>query len=325
MDLSILIPARNEEFLRHTIEDILRNREADTEVIALLDGKEADPPIVPNERVHIIRVHEAVGQRAGTNLACKLSSAKYVMKVDAHCAFDKGFDRKMINKFKETGDDVTMIPIMHNLHAFDWLCKDCEWTTYQDRGPFECEECKSKNLTKKMIWKPRKDRSGRRNPASTSYLFNSTPQFKYFEDYKHRDQYKKDRKEKGVTESMSIQGSCFMLTRENYWRLNICDEKLGNWGNQGIEVACKTWLSGGKVLINHDTWYAHMFRTKSNFSFPWPASGRDQLLVKKRIWHQILKGRLVDQKHKPSWLVEKFWPVPGWDKESLEKLKKDER
>jgi len=53
-----------------------------------------------------------------------------------------------------------------------------------------------------------------------------------------------------------------MLTREKYWELNICDESLGSWGSQGIEVACKTWLSGGKCLVNHSTWYAHMFRTQ---------------------------------------------------------------
>ena len=53
-DLSILIPARNEMFLAHTIEDILTNIEADTEVIAVLDGQWADPPIPQHERVNVI-------------------------------------------------------------------------------------------------------------------------------------------------------------------------------------------------------------------------------------------------------------------------------
>ena len=66
-DLSILIPSRNEMFLARTIEDILQHIEADTEVIALLDGQWADPPIPYHERVNIVYVPEAVGQRAGTN------------------------------------------------------------------------------------------------------------------------------------------------------------------------------------------------------------------------------------------------------------------
>src|SRR3989344_3549303 len=92
-DLSILIPARNEMFLKNTIDDILKNIEADTEVIAILDGLWAKPEIPQHARVKIIYVPESVGQRAATNLACKLSKAKYVMKIDAHCSFDKGFDR----------------------------------------------------------------------------------------------------------------------------------------------------------------------------------------------------------------------------------------
>src|SRR3989338_6686308 len=121
-ELSILIPANNEMFLARTIEDILANIEADTEIIVTLDGKWADPPITDNDKVHLIYVPESIGQRAATNLACKLSKAKYIMKVDAHCSFDKGFDRKMLDAFKETGDNVTMVPTMRNLWAYSWKC-----------------------------------------------------------------------------------------------------------------------------------------------------------------------------------------------------------
>src|SRR3989338_3299936 len=111
MDLSILIPARNEMFLSRTIEDILSNIEADTEVIAVLDGAWVDPPIPQNERVNVIYVPKSIGQRAATNMACKLSKAKYVMKCDAHCSFDKGFDIKMIEAFKVAGENTTMVPV----------------------------------------------------------------------------------------------------------------------------------------------------------------------------------------------------------------------
>ena len=48
--LSILIPSRNEMFLERTIEDILENIEADTEVITVLDGNWTKHPISQNER-----------------------------------------------------------------------------------------------------------------------------------------------------------------------------------------------------------------------------------------------------------------------------------
>ncbi|MBI2593023.1 glycosyltransferase [Candidatus Daviesbacteria bacterium] len=316
-DLSILIPARNEMFLAKTIEDILANIEADTEVIAVLDGAWAKPPIPQNPMVNVIYLPESIGQRAATNLACKLSRAKYVMKCDAHCSFDKGFDRKMIEAFKEAGDSVTMVPIMRNLWAFDWKCYYCGWKKYQGPTPASCGQCgKGDKIRRKMIW------IGKHNPQSTSFCFDSTPHFQYFEDWKHRPQYAKDKQEKELTETMSLQGSCWMLTRDKYWELDICDENFGSWGSQGIEVAAKTWLSGGQVLVNHKTWYAHMFRTQGgDFGFPYPISGTDQAKAKSFARDLFFENNWDKQIHPLSWLVEKFWPIRGWSEEDLQKLK----
>ena len=132
-------------------------------------------------------------------------------------------------------------------------------------------------------------------------------------------------KKTGFTETMSLQGSCFMATRKNYWKLKLCDESFGSWGNQGIEVACKTWLSGGRVLVNHRTWYAHMFRTQGgDFSFPYPQSGRGVQRTKKATWEFFNNGNWHLQKYPVSWLVEKFWPVKGWTEKDLMNLKTNE-
>jgi len=321
-DLSILIPARQEEFLKNTVEDILKNKRADTEVIVGLDGQWADPPLVQNPDVNIIYYPESIGQRAITNRCVSLAQGKYVMKLDAHCAFDEGFDVKMLEAFKKTGDNVVMLPIMRNLWAFDWKCYRCGYKVYQANGKkgMRCPGCNdSRYIRKKLVW------IGKHNPQSTSYCFNAVPTFCYFEDWKHRPQYIKNKKEKGLTETMSIQGSCFMVTRKKYLKLNLCDETLGSWGHQGIEVSCKMWLSGGRVLVNHNTWYAHLFRTNQNLKFPWPVSGREQLKTKENVWRQIMGGRLVNQKYPVSWLVEKFWPVPGWSDKDLKELKRKER
>jgi glycosyltransferase involved in cell wall biosynthesis len=309
-DLSILIPARNEEFLARTIEDIVENIEADTEVIVVLDGEWANPPIPQHPRVNVIFLAESIGQRAATNLACRLSEAKYIMKVDAHCSFDKGFDRKLIEDMQ---DDWTVVPTMRNLHAFNWEC-ECGFTHYQDKGS-KCPECR-KEMVKKMVWEPRK---GTRN---YSYCFDSEPHFQYFGEFSRRPEGQGE-----LTESMSIQGSCFMLTREKYWELNISDEAFGSWGSQGIEVACKTWLSGGKVMINHKTWYAHMFRTKqaNGFGFPYPQSGKQVDNAKKVARELFFEGKWGKAIRPVSWLVERFAPVPGWSQEDLDNLKNTEK
>lgn len=316
--LSLLIPARNEMFLSKTIEDALQHSEADTEVIAVLDGQWAEPPITQHERVNIIYVPTSIGQRAATNLAARLSKAKYVAKCDAHCAFDQGWDRKMLEAFEQTGDNVTMVPILRNLWAFSWKCYHCGWKQYQGPTPEKCGDpkCgKSDKIRRKMVWE------GKHNPQSTSFCFDAEPHFKYFEDYKHREVYIKDKAEKGLTETMSLQGSFFMCTRQRYWDLTMCDETLGNWGNQGCEVACRTWLSGGRVLVNHATWQAHLFRTQGgDFGFPYHLGGRDVQQTKKAVRDLFWNNKWDKQIYPVRWLVEKFWPVNGWTQEDLDKL-----
>ena len=108
-DLSVLVPARNEEWLALTVENLLKNIRGNTEILVGLDGSWAYPPINDEPRVTILYHNESVGQRAMTNDLCKLSKAKYVMKIDAHCSVDEGFDVKMIDAFKDTETNVTMI------------------------------------------------------------------------------------------------------------------------------------------------------------------------------------------------------------------------
>jgi len=233
VDLSVLIPARNEEFLAQTVHDVLDRSEADTEVIVVIDGKAAGPPVPQDPRVRMIELEESIGQRAATNLAARHSEAKYVMKMDAHCSVGPGFDRIMIEDMQ---DDWTMVPKMYNLHAFDWVCVDCEYRKYQGPTPDKCEKCGGL-MQRQMVWQ------AKTNPETTAMRFDSDLKFQYWRGYKRR--------QKGdLVETMSLVGACWMLTRDKYWELNICDESFGGWGQQGTEVACKTWLSGGKLICN---------------------------------------------------------------------------
>lgn len=305
MELSILIPARNEMFLEKTVSDILEHIEADTEVIVGLDGEWSQIGIVQSDRVKIIYYNSSIGQRAITNKLAKIARGKYLMKVDAHCSFDQGFDRKMIEKMEP---DITMVPIMRNLHAFDWVCEDGH-RRYQ--GPSgKCEQC-GKDTRRDIIWEAKK------SPQSTGYRFDKTMHFQYWGELKKR--YKGE-----LTPTLSIQGSCFMLTKEKYFELDICSEDFHSWGQQGVEVACKTWMSGGRVLVNHTTWYAHMFRTQGgDFSFPYPQSGKaiNENREKSRLMFQHNKWKGATVKFED--VLEKFRPVPEWhDDGELPKKKK---
>src|SRR3990167_2777836 len=294
MDLSILIPARNEEFLGVTIKNILENIEGNTEVIAVLDGYDIPVPEIPQDsRVKVIKLNSSIGQRAATNLACSKSSAKYVMKCDAHVAFSKGFDRVLMEDMQ---DNWTMMPLMRNLHAFDWVCPEGH-RHYQDQGN-KCRVC-GKEMIKDIKW------IGKDKPQSFAFRFDKNLHFQYWGEYK--------KKQIGdIVETMTIPGSCFMATRSKYLELDLCEESYGSWGQQGVEIARKTWLSGGRVVVNKKCWYTHMFRTTPQFTFPWPASGSSQQKARelsKDIWMNDKWPKAI---HDFQWLIDKFNP-PGWE------------
>lgn len=296
MELSIIIPARNEEWLGITIRDILLNIESNTEIIVVLDGYLPDTPLDKDLRVKVIYNPVAVGQRAASNQAAKIAKGKYLMKVDAHCAFDKGFDRKMLEAFKESGDNVVMIPTMKNLHVFDWVCENGHRRYQGLSGP--CETCGGPTK-KDVVWIAKK------SPNSVAFRFDKTMHFQYWGELGNRQPQK-------LVETMSIQGSCFMCTREKWFELDICSEEFHSWGQQGVEVACKTWLSGGRVLCNRDTWYAHMFRTKGgDFGFPY-SNPQDLVNQNRELSRELFqKDKWPLATKKFQWLLDKFDP-PDW-------------
>lgn len=296
-DLSIIIPARNEEFLQRTVDDILLHSEADTEVIVLEDGTSTFPPVTNgNGRVRVINHTEPTGQRASTNEGVRLSNAKYVMKADGHCAFDQGFDKKLM---ADCEYDWTIVPRMHNLHVFNLVCKSCGKTWYQAKTPAECDVCHSKDIQREYVWKPKK------GTQTSQMRFDSNLQFQYWKDRQRKF------KTEELIESMSFIGACWFMHRDRYLELEMLDENHGFWGQVGTEVSCRTWLSGGKLIVNRKTWFSHLFRTQ----FGWPYHITQGMIDTARAYSRDywFNNRWKGQKYPLKWLVDRFSPVPGWE------------
>lgn len=298
-DLSILIPARNEEFLGKTIENILENIEGDTEIIAVCDGYWPDPPIEDNPRLTLIHYPEPIGQRAATNVAARLSKSKYIMKLDAHCAVDKGFDIKLM---ADCEYDWTVIPRMYNLHGFDYECTKCGWRRYQGPYPEKCECCDNTiDFKKVIVWTPRMRR------RTDFAKFDSNLRFGYWKEYEQRPESQGD-----IADVMCSVGACWFMHRQRFIDLGCLDENHGGWGQMGVEIACKSWLSGGRQVVNKKTWFAHMFRTQKDFGFPYHLSGKAVEKCREYSKDLWLNDKWPLAKRKFSWIIDKFAPIPTW-------------
>lgn len=103
MKLSVVIPAKNEPYLQQTVDDIESKKQADTEVLWMEDS--------------------GLGQRGTTNALVEKAQGEYIMKVDAHCMFDEGFDVKMLEDIDE---NTILAPRLLALDAENWQPRlDC--------------------------------------------------------------------------------------------------------------------------------------------------------------------------------------------------------
>lgn len=303
MNVSVIIPSRNEFLLKKTIDTTLAASKGDIEVIAVCDGYWPEPFIPDDPRVVLIHHSEPVGQRHAINEAALIAKGKFILKTDGHSTFAKGFDVKLAENCEY---DWTVIPRMYNLHAFDWLCKNGH-RFYQDKAnphkENKCPECKEL-LEIEYIWKPRLHKK-------TDFMYmDKDLRVQYWNSYRKRPEAKGD-----IVDVMNGQGACWFQNRERFLELGGLDEKHGFWGQVGIEVACKAWLSGGRQVVNKKTWFAHMFRTTGPFGFPYKIRGSDQEKARRYSRDLWLNNKWPHQKRDFQWLIDKFSPVPSWNGE----------
>lgn len=296
-DLSVLIPSRNEIFLQKTIENILENSEADTEIIAVLDGYWPDPPIQDDPRVTLLHYSDPIGQRGAVNRAAEVSKSEFVMKLDAHSAVDKGFDVKLMADCEK---DWTVIPRLYNLHAFDWECVKCGERYYQ-ADPVDSCKCQGTDFRISLVWKPRIER------RTDFARFDKALHFQYWKKYERRPESKPE-----IADVMSSVGACFFMRRERFWELEGLDERHGFWGQFGTEISCKSWLSGGRQVVNKKTWYSHFFRV-GKLKFPYPITGNEQERAREYSRDLWMNNRWPKAVRPLSWIIEKFAPVPDWN------------
>jgi len=280
--LSVIIPAKNEPYLDKTIDSCFDKAEGEVEIIAILDGYWPEVPIRDRKGLTLIHHTEGIGQRPACNEAAKLAQGKYLMKLDSHCILDKGYDVK--------------------------LAADCEydWTVTPRRyGVIEDG------------WK-------RRPGIKIDYMRLTCPQEKgdmglrarHWSEFKRRPEAQGD-----ITDVMTCQGSCWFQYRDRFWEMGGLDEGYGHWGAMGCEVGCKAWLSGGRLVANKKTWYAHWQRGRRH------TRGNDLVTTTRHYYlpriviknaHRYAKDLWLNnkwplQKRKFKWLIDKFSPIPGWE------------
>src|SRR3989344_8470104 len=115
--ISIIIPVYREPYLQNTIDSLLETTHGEVEILPILDGWNPEKPIRPDKRVKVVTIKKHSGMRAAINTGISLSRGEFIMKCDAHCAFDKSFDQILTENCAE---DWLVIPRRYSLDSTKW-------------------------------------------------------------------------------------------------------------------------------------------------------------------------------------------------------------
>lgn len=114
---------------------------------------------------------------------------------------------------------------------------------------------------------------------------------------------------------MTCQGSGWFQYLDKFREHGCLDEGHGSFGAMGCEVGCKAWLSGGRLVVNKGTWYAHWQRGRYKETVPGKTYIIKRSDVRKAQNYAIdlwMNNKWPLQKKDFKWLLNKFQPVPGW-------------
>ncbi len=192
-----------------------------------------------------------------------MSRGEYILKCDAHCMFDDGFDIKLLSDIE---DNWVVIPRRYKLDTDKWIICD------DDKEPIDYEKLVTTEPDRicGLKWSSRA----------------------------------KERKDILLDETMVFQGSCWVMSRKHWdWLGGLQEEGYGTFTQEPVEIALKTWLGGGKVMVNKKTWYAHQHRRFGRTHTMSNSEIKSGNTYSKDFW---LNNKWDKRVHDIEWLIARF-------------------
>lgn len=203
--ISFIIPTVYDPSLTNTMRDIEDRSELSHETI-VVDGRK-------------------MGMRSAINEGVRKAKYSYICKVDDHCTFGKGFDRKLWENY---GGSQVVIPTRYSLDVERW--------EVTNEAPIEHERLAvQEGMLKGVRW------------VSKSRAM----------------------KDEMIAEDMMFQGSFYFMSIDHWHRIGgLQTDGYGEFSQEAVEIALKTWEVGGRVIKNKHTWYAHKHRSFGRHQSP---------------------------------------------------------
>jgi glycosyltransferase involved in cell wall biosynthesis len=213
--------------------------------------------------VRVVKNETRLGLRGNVNKGMSLAFGEWLVKLDDHCMLSYAWDKVLLDSARK---DWIVVPRRYQLDPVNWCLYE------KDPDPIDYERLETNNPDKigGVTWRSRR----------------------------------KERSHIPLDETMVIQGSFYLLHREHWQRIGPLDEaNYGPFTQEGVEIALKTWLGGGKVMVNKEAWYAHKHRSFGRVVSPRGADVKRGNAYSRDYW---LNDRWAERKHDLAWLMQRF-------------------
>jgi len=270
--VSVIIPSRNELYLDKTVDSLIKNAKEEVEIIVVLDGYEKKPDLPKG--VKTIWRKKSKGMRNSVNEGVKKATGKYIMKCDAHCAFDEGYDVKLKKSCK---DNWVVVP---RRYAID----KNTWGQHKEGIYYDFQYIS--------------------HPKDPNYTFKGVD----WPGYSSRVP-----KDQQIVDLMTSQGSCWFMHKSFFEKIGGLDEEnYGTMGAEAQEVCLKTYQAGGRYVLNRGTWYAHKKKRvgKRGNDRGYKKPGNEWKKSRKYAIDYWVRGEGRPTLDK---VLKMFKPVPGWN------------
>lgn len=290
--VSIIIPARNEKYLKRTLDNLYENATGDFEVIVGFNGRTDYPLMNDYPNLTVIYESQNIGLKPMINLLARIANGKYIYKSDAHCSFSPGFTEILQEGML---DNWVVTPRFYVLDGKTWEWQD---DRFYDYFYLCCPFTDKRGLRFK---------AGGHWPERTKEKLESHPEW---------------------DETPQMHGSGWFMNRDYFFNVlgGFPEDDPDGHAQEPIWLGLKNWLMGGKLMVNKRCWYAHLHQDSKDRGYP--EDRKHTELTYNNVARHWLLNREPNLIHDFEWFVDKFMPMPTWPenwKELYSKWKEEQQ